>query len=158
MHEPLWLAEDAADQTGGRLIGADSWIASGVSIDTRTLERGDLFVALKDARDGHDFIPAAFEKGAAAALVSDVDTTLQFGPALVVPDVLEGLARLGAAARDRAGAVRIAVTGSVGKTSTKEALAACLAPSGPTHKSVKSYNNHWGVPLTLARMPASTHY
>jgi UDP-N-acetylmuramoyl-tripeptide--D-alanyl-D-alanine ligase len=158
MHEPLWLAEDAADQTGGRLIGADSWIASGVSIDTRTLEPGDLFVALKDVRDGHDFIPAAFERGAAAALVSDVEKTLQFGPALAVPDVLEALARLGAAARDRSRARRIAVTGSVGKTSTKEAIAAALAPSGATHKSVKSYNNHWGVPLTLARMPARTAF
>lgn len=158
MDEPLWLAEEAAAATGGRLIGADAWIASGVSIDTRSLEKGDLFVALQDARDGHDFLKQAFAAGAAAALVSDGAKAAPFGPALVVADVLEGLRRLGEVGRDRSPARRIAVTGSVGKTSTKEALAACLRASGATHASVKSYNNHWGVPLTLARMPASSAY
>jgi UDP-N-acetylmuramoyl-tripeptide--D-alanyl-D-alanine ligase len=152
----LWLAEDAAAATGGRLIGADSWIASGVSIDTRSLEPGDLFVALKDVRDGHDFLPDAYAKGAAAALVSDASRAE--GPALLVPEVLEALRRLGGAARDRSEARRIAVTGSVGKTSTKSAIALCLAPSGRTHASVKSFNNHWGVPLTLARMPAQSRF
>jgi len=155
---PLWLAEDARDATHGRLIGADSWIASGVSIDTRSLESGDLFVALKDVRDGHDFLAQAFAAGACAALVSDAEKANAHGPCLVVGDVLDGLRRLGEAARERTDCKRVAVTGSVGKTSTKEALAACLAASGPTHKSVKSYNNHWGVPLTLARMPPSSVY
>ncbi len=156
MNKPLWLAEDAAAATGGQLIGADSWIASGVSIDTRTLEKGDLFVALKDVRDGHDFIAQAMEKGACAALVSDASKAT--GPALVVGDVLHGLTALGIAARERSNAKRIAVTGSVGKTSTKEALAHCLAASGKTHRSIKSYNNHWGVPLTLSRMPADSQF
>ncbi len=152
MLEALWLAEEAAAATGGRLAGADSWVAGGVSIDTRTLEPGDLFVALKDVRDGHDFVEVAFAKGAAAALISD-ERALGFGPALVVPDVLKALEALGAAARDRSAAKRVAITGSVGKTSVKEATLLCLAASARTHASVKSYNNHWGVPLTLARMP-----
>ncbi|MEJ0059422.1 MAG: UDP-N-acetylmuramoyl-tripeptide--D-alanyl-D-alanine ligase, partial [Terricaulis sp.] len=158
MNDALWLAEDAAKAAGGQLVGADSWIASGVSIDTRALEPGDLFVALKDQRDGHDFLAQAFAAGACAALVSDAEKAQGLGPVLVVRDVVEGLRGLGAAARDRSAAKRIAVTGSVGKTSTKEALAACLAASGLTHRSIKSYNNHWGVPLTLSRMPANAQY
>jgi UDP-N-acetylmuramoyl-tripeptide--D-alanyl-D-alanine ligase len=149
----LWTAEEAARATGGKLIGANAWTAGGVSIDTRTLEPGDLFVALKDVRDGHDFLAQAFVSGAAAALISDASKAEGLGPALVVPDVLEALRRLGETARERSNAKRIAVTGSVGKTSTKEALAVCLSASGATHRSVKSYNNHWGVPLTMARMP-----
>ncbi len=156
MKEALWLAEEAAAATGGRLIGADSWIASGVSIDTRTLERGDVFVALKDARDGHDFLDAAFAAGASAALVSDADKAK--GPCIVVADVLDALRALGAAARDRSSAKRVAITGSVGKTSTKAALAACLGASARTHAAVKSFNNHWGVPLTLARMPRESAF
>ncbi len=158
MNEPIWLAEEAAAATGGRLIGADAWLASGVSIDTRSLAPGDLFVALKDARDGHEFLAQAFVSGASAALISDPEKAAGLGPVLVVGDVLEGLRRLGEAARDRSDAKRVAVTGSVGKTSTKEALALCLAASGPTHRSVKSYNNHWGVPLTLSRMPRSSRF
>lgn len=154
----LWTAAEAARATGGQLAGGDAWRASGVSIDTRTLEPGDLFVALKDARDGHDFLAQAFVSGACAALVSDVAKAEGLGPVLVVPDVLEGLRKLGEASRDRSASKRIAVTGSVGKTSTKEALAICLAASGATHRSVKSYNNHWGVPLTLARMPADSRF
>jgi UDP-N-acetylmuramoyl-tripeptide--D-alanyl-D-alanine ligase len=154
--EPLWLAEEAAAAIGGQLIGSDSWIASGVSIDTRSLQPGDLFVALKDARDGHDFLDAAFAAGACAALVSDVRDAP--GPLLRAPDVLDSLRALGIAARNRSPAKRVGITGSVGKTSSKEALAACLAAAAPTHASVKSYNNHWGVPLTLARMPRSSAY
>ncbi len=154
MLEPLWTASEASAATGGRLINGENWSANGISIDTRSLERGDLFVALKDVRDGHDFLAQAFASGAAAALVSDASKVEGLGPALVVPDVLEALRRLGVAARERSSAKRIAVTGSVGKTSTKEALALCLSACGATHKSVKSYNNHWGVPLTLSRMPA----
>ena len=149
----LWTAAAAARATGGRPVG--QWAATGVSIDTRTLEAGDLFVPLKDVRDGHDFIPQAFERGAAAVLserdVRDV-------PALIVEDTLVALQELGRAAGRRANAKRIAVTGSVGKTSLKELLAAMCAGAGPTHKSVKSYNNHWGVPLSLARMPEETRY
>lgn len=158
MKQPLWLAEDAAAATGGRLIGADSWIAAGVSIDTRSLEPGDLFVALKDQRDGHDFLAQAFAAGASAALVSEPGKAQGLGPCLVVADVLDGLRKLGEAARARCAAKRVAITGSVGKTSTKEALAMCLAASGETHRSLKSYNNHWGVPLTLARMPAASRF
>lgn len=153
MKTPLWLAEEAAAATGGQLIGADAWLASGVSIDTRSLEPGDVFVALKDVRDGHEFLAQAFVSGASVALISDASKAEGLGPCLLVHDVLDGLRKLGEAARDRSEAKRIAVTGSVGKTSTKEALAICLAASGPTHRSVKSYNNHWGVPLTLSRMP-----
>ena len=156
--EALWLAEDAAAASGGKLVGADSWVASGVSIDTRTLKPGDLFVALKDARDGHDFLEQAFAAGACAALVSDIEKARTHGPALIVDDVLDGLRKLGVHARERCGAKRIAVTGSVGKTSTKEALALILSANGPTHKSIASYNNHWGVPLTLSRMPALSQF
>lgn len=154
----LWTAEEAARATGGRLAHGDAWRVSGVSIDTRTLEPGDLFVALKDVRDGHDFLAQAFVSGAAAALVSDESKADGLGPVLVVADVLDGLRKLGEAARGRCAAKRVAVTGSVGKTSTKEALAVCLSASGATHRSVKSYNNHWGVPLTLSRMPRESQF
>lgn len=152
----LWTAEEAARATGGKLINGDKWSVNGVSIDTRTLEPGDLFVALKDVRDGHDFLAQAYVSGAGAALISDAGKVEGMGPALVVPDVLDGLRKLGEAARERSAAKRVAVTGSVGKTSTKEALAVCLSASGQTHRSVKSYNNHWGVPLTMSRMPAES--
>jgi hypothetical protein len=115
-------------------------------------------VALKDVRDGHDFLAQAFVSGASAALISDESKADGLGPALVVADVLEVLRKLGVAARDRSVAKRVAVTGSVGKTSTKEALAICLSASGATHRSVKSYNNHWGVPLTLSRMPRESQF
>jgi UDP-N-acetylmuramoyl-tripeptide--D-alanyl-D-alanine ligase len=158
MSEFLWTAEEARRATGGTLINGEAWSVRGVSIDTRSLEQGDLFVALKDVRDGHDFLAQAFVSGASAALISDADKAEGLGSALVVPDVLDGLRKLGAAARERCEAKRIGVTGSVGKTSTKEALAMCLAASGQTHRSVKSYNNHWGVPLTLARMPRESAF
>jgi UDP-N-acetylmuramoyl-tripeptide--D-alanyl-D-alanine ligase len=157
MHEPLWLAEEASAATGGTLLGADTWMVSGISIDTRTLQPGDLFVALKDVRDGHAFVADAMAKGAAAALISD-PAAAGHGPALLVEDVLAGLSALGAAARDRSAAKRIAITGSVGKTSVKEATLLALSASANTHASVKSYNNHWGVPLTLARMPKAAAF
>jgi UDP-N-acetylmuramoyl-tripeptide--D-alanyl-D-alanine ligase len=153
----LWTAEDAALATGGRLVGADAWIATGVSIDTRSLEPGDLFVALKYQRDGHEFVGDAIAKGAAAALVSSPGSSAA-GPALVAGDTLEALRGLARAARSLTSARCCAITGSVGKTSVKEALAACLSPSGPTHHAVKSFNNHIGVPLTLARMPADSRF
>jgi UDP-N-acetylmuramoyl-tripeptide--D-alanyl-D-alanine ligase len=153
----LWTGAEAAAATGGELRG--DWAVSGVSIDTRTLEKGDLFVALKDVRDGHEFVVAALEKGAGAALVSHVpDGVADDAPLLIVEDVLKGLEALGAAARARTEAKVVGITGSVGKTSTKEMLLAMLAAQGRTHASVDSYNNHWGVPLTLARMPADTQY
>jgi UDP-N-acetylmuramoyl-tripeptide--D-alanyl-D-alanine ligase len=153
----LWTAAEAAKATGGTTTR--DWTATGVSIDTRTLEPGDLFVALKDVRDGHDFVAAALEKGAAAALVSRVpDGVEPDAPLLIVPDVLAALGALGRAARARTGAKVVGITGSAGKTSTKKMLADALAGQGRVHAAEKSYNNHWGVPLTLARMPAETDF
>ena len=156
MTRPLWTSNEIADATGGRITGA--FDATGVSIDTRSLEAGDLFVALKDVRDGHDFVQAAFEAGASAALVSrEIENA--GGPLVIVDDVMEALTALGIYARERAAdAVRIAITGSVGKTSVKEMIARIHRGAGRAHWSVKSFNNHWGVPLTLARMPADTEY
>ncbi len=153
----LWTAQDAAAATGGKVT--TDWACSGVSIDTRTLQEGDLFVALTAARDGHEFVAQALEKGAAAALVSHVpDGVPADAPLLIVEDVLAGLEALGRAGRARTEARVVAVTGSVGKTSTKEMLRAMLEGQGRTHASVASYNNHWGVPLTLARMPQDTEW
>jgi len=154
---PLWTAADAVAATGGRTT--TDWQANGVSIDTRTLQPGDLFVALKATRDGHDFVAQALAKGAAAALVTHrPDGLAADAPLLIVPDVLQGLERLGIAARARARARVVAVTGSVGKTSTKDMLRAVLSGQGKTHAAEASYNNHWGVPLTLARLPADADY
>jgi len=151
MPEPLWTCDELLAATGGRLGGA-RFDATGVTFDSRELQPGDLFVALKGERDGHAFARTAFERGAAGALVSQpVD-----GPYIEVPDTLVGLERLGIAARERARARRAAVTGSVGKTSVTQAVKAVLERAGPAHGSVKSFNNHIGVPLTLARMPRDT--
>ncbi|MCF6445226.1 UDP-N-acetylmuramoyl-tripeptide--D-alanyl-D-alanine ligase [Nereida sp. MMG025] len=153
----LWTSHDAAIATGG--TSTTKWAATGVSIDTRTLEQGDLFVALRDVRDGHDFVAAALEKGAAAALVTHrPDGVAEDAPLLIVQDVLRALEDLGRAGRARTKARVVGVTGSVGKTSTKEMLRDVLSAQGKTHASVASYNNHWGVPLTLARMPADTDF
>jgi len=153
----LWNAQTAAAATGGQAQG--DWQASGVSIDTRTLQPGDLFVALSAARDGHDFVKQALDKGAAAALVTHLpDGVSTDAPLLIVADVQAALEALGRAGRDRTQARVVAVTGSVGKTSTKEMLLQMLGDQGRTHASVASYNNQWGVPLTLARMPADTEY
>jgi len=149
---PLWTSDEIVTATRGRLAG-DTFVAAGVSIDTRDLAPGDLFVALAGARDGHQFVPAAVAGGAAGSLT----TRPAEGPAIIVADTLEGLRRLGEAARGRARrARRGAVTGSVGKTSVTQAVRAGLDRAGAAHGSVKSYNNHIGVPLTLARMPATT--
>ncbi len=132
---------------------------SGISIDTRTIQPGDLFVALKDQRDGHDFVAAAFTNGAAAALVAKSYVKQSGDGALLrVADPLRALEDAGRIARFRTDAKIVAVTGSVGKTGTKEMLRQCLSRIGRTHASEKSYNNHWGVPLTLARMPESTEF
>jgi UDP-N-acetylmuramoyl-tripeptide--D-alanyl-D-alanine ligase len=153
----LWTSDEAVAATSG--VSDVAWQATGVSIDTRTLQPGDLFVALKDMRDGHDFVAQALAAGAGAALVSRRPEGLApDAPLLIVDDVLEGLEALGRAARARTDATVIGVTGSVGKTSTKEMLRSCLAGQGKVHAAEKSYNNHWGVPLTLARMPRDSDY
>jgi UDP-N-acetylmuramoyl-tripeptide--D-alanyl-D-alanine ligase len=168
MNASLWTAFEAAAATGGALCArggdpgrwiAEEWSAHGVSIDTRTLGAGEMFVALVDARDGHDFVAAAFERGASAALVARAPQNAPEGaPLLVVGDTLEGLRDLARAARLRNFGKRVAVTGSVGKTSTKEMLRAAFAAAGRVHASDKSFNNHWGVPLTLARMPMNADF
>jgi len=149
---PLWTSAQIEAATGGRLEGAP-FVADGVGIDSRALEPGDLFVALAGARDGHDFIAGALSRGATGALASRSGP----GDRIIVGETLQALEALGAAARDRAAhARRGAVTGSVGKTSLTQAIKLGLDMAGPAHGSVKSYNNHIGVPLTLARMPQET--
>ncbi len=144
---PLWTSREIAAATGGSTSGDFS--ATGVSIDTRSLEPGDLFIALAGARDGHDFVDLAMRKGASGVLSSQAVAA----PSVVVADTMAALELLGSAARKRAvNARRGAVTGSVGKTSVTQAVMAGLSLAGRAHSSVKSYNNHIGVPLTLARM------
>ncbi|MDM7255324.1 MAG: UDP-N-acetylmuramoyl-tripeptide--D-alanyl-D-alanine ligase [Paracoccus sp. (in: a-proteobacteria)] len=153
----LWTAAEAAAATGGRAQG--DWAVSGVSIDTRTIAPGDLFVALSSARDGHDFVAQALAAGAGAALVSHLpEGVAPDAPLLIVPEVLPALEALGRAARARSRAKVLAITGSVGKTSAKEMARTALAGQGRIHAAEASYNNHWGVPLTLARMPADTDF
>jgi UDP-N-acetylmuramoyl-tripeptide--D-alanyl-D-alanine ligase len=147
---PLWTSAEIEAAAGGRLDGP-AFAARGVSIDSRSLEPGDLFVALAGERDGHDFIPMALERGAAGVLASQPGP----GPRVLAADTFAALQALGLAARDRAtNCRRGAVTGSVGKTSLTQAIKLGLDMAGHGHGSVKSYNNHIGVPLTLARMPA----
>jgi UDP-N-acetylmuramoyl-tripeptide--D-alanyl-D-alanine ligase len=146
----LFEAYQVAAATGGELYGGEDWQMSGLSIDTRTIRKGDLFVALSAERDGHDFAQQAFQGGAAAALVSK---PVEGGPYVLVPDTLKALERLAEAARDRCFSPLIGVTGSAGKTTTKEMLRAALTPLGEVHAAQKSFNNHIGVPLTLAELP-----
>ncbi|MGH6796562.1 MAG: UDP-N-acetylmuramoylalanyl-D-glutamyl-2,6-diaminopimelate--D-alanyl-D-alanine ligase [Methylocella sp.] len=158
----LWTSLGLVGPLAARVSGAvPRGGATGISIDTRTLQKGNLFFAIKGpSSDGHDYAGAAFEKGAVAAVVDEVHAEVlkPFGPLYVVSDVLAALQRLGAAARERSAARIVAVTGSAGKTSTKEALRLALAQAGASHAPVASYNNHWGVPLTLARMPRHTRF
>lgn len=163
MAEALWSIDALVAAAAGRADGEipPSGGVTGISIDTRTLLPGELFVALKDQRDGHEFVSSAFAKGAAGALVGERYQRKDGDGLLIrVDDVLKALERIGAAARARLGreARVVAVTGSAGKTTTKEMLRRALAPFGDCHASDKSFNNHWGVPLTLARMPASTRF
>ena len=154
----LWTAAQAMKATGGVLAG-DEWTATGITFDSREVAPGDLFVAIKGIRDGHDFVADAFEKGAVAALISDGCPGLEMDAnRIAVPDTQEALEQLGVFRRANVDAKICAITGSAGKTGTKEALAHCLAPSGETHASVKSFNNYLGVPLTLARMPQDTEF
>jgi len=153
----LWTWDQATAATGG--ICTTYWAANGVSIDTRTLQKGDLFVALTDVRDGHDFVAQALEAGAAAALVTHVPKGVSVeAPLLIVDDVLAALEGMARFARARMGGKVIGVTGSVGKTGTKEMLRSALGGQGRVHAAEKSFNNHWGVPLTLARMPQDSDY
>lgn len=154
---PLWHTNDLSNALAVD-INQDIEV-TGISIDTRTLKNGDLFVALKgEAGDGHDYIDTAFKAGAAAALVhKDIDGD-HADKCVKVNDSLDGLQNLASFSRDRCDALRIGVTGSAGKTGTKEMLHIVFEAFGKTHHSIKSYNNHWGVPLTLARMPQDSKF
>jgi UDP-N-acetylmuramoyl-tripeptide--D-alanyl-D-alanine ligase len=151
----LWSSAEIAAATGG--VASHEFQASGVEMDSRDVRPGDVFVALKgEAMDGHRFVAAAFAKGAVAAIV---DRPVDF-PHVLVEDTTKALHALAHAARERSAAKRIGITGSVGKTGVKEAIFACLdrASRGAAHRSVRSYNNHVGVPLSLARMPARSRF
>ena len=157
----LWTQAELSAALGAAPSSPLNTAVNGVSIDSRTLEAGDLFFAIRgDAHDGHDHVARAFEAGAAAAVVSRerAPQLAALGPAFVVEDTLKAMERVGVAARARSKAKIVAVTGSVGKTTAKEMLRAMLTACGPTHASAASYNNHWGVPLTLARMPANVRF
>ncbi len=157
----LWTAAELVAATGGKIAGAVSAALGGVSIDSRSVAPGDIFVAIKgEKHDGHDFVAAALKAGAGLAVVSrTTDEMRAAGPLLVVAeDPLRGLENIGRAARARSHAQIIGVTGSVGKTSSKDMLREALSRSGLTHASAASFNNQWGVPLTLSRMPRQTAY
>ncbi|GLQ37367.1 UDP-N-acetylmuramoyl-tripeptide--D-alanyl-D-alanine ligase [Rhizobium albus] len=159
---PLWTLKSFIEATNGRPVGDMPSGITGISIDSRTAGAGDAFFAIKGDRfDGHDFVGAAVANGAAVLVVGE-DKLPALGhiqaPMVVVDDVLDALRRLGEAARARSKAKIIAVTGSVGKTTTKGMLKHCLSAVGSTHAAVASFNNHWGVPLTLARMPADCRF
>jgi UDP-N-acetylmuramoyl-tripeptide--D-alanyl-D-alanine ligase len=154
----LWTASEVAAALGVR--AGRGWRAMGVSIDSRTIAGGELFVAIKGERhDGHDFVADAFRRGAAAAVVSRAPAGVSEEKHLVVvPDTLRALTTLGLAARARCRARVVAVTGSVGKTGTKEAIALALSTQGKTHASVGNLNNEIGVPLSLARLPRDAQF
>ncbi|MGL5167926.1 MAG: UDP-N-acetylmuramoylalanyl-D-glutamyl-2,6-diaminopimelate--D-alanyl-D-alanine ligase [Afipia sp.] len=157
----LWTSAVMAEAMHAAKRGALPEAIYGISIDSRTLTPGDAYFAIKgDVHDGHDFVEAALTNGAALAVVAKThaDKFAADARLLVVDDVLTGLVDLARASRVRLGAKVIAVTGSVGKTSTKEALRVVLGSQGETHASVASFNNHWGVPLSLARCPASVRF
>jgi UDP-N-acetylmuramoyl-tripeptide--D-alanyl-D-alanine ligase len=159
MANPLWTVEEIAATLETSPPDAIGVPVNGVSIDSRTLKRGDLFCAIKGERmDGHRFVGAAIDKGAAAAVVEQAFEATSSCPLFRVPDTLEALNALAQQSRKRSKAAIIAVTGSVGKTSTKEMLRTMLSQSGAAHASEKSYNNLWGVPLSLARMPSEAAF
>lgn len=157
-NDVLWTADEAAAATGGTCTG--DWRATGVSIDSRTVREGDLFVALKGPNfDGHAYVADALAKGAVAAVVAEAPAGAADEARLLrVADTMVALSGLARAARARSHAKVIAVTGSVGKTGTKEMLRLCLAAQGRTHATEGNLNNHWGLPLTLARMPRDAKY
>ena len=160
MAEPLWTLGEIAKAAAGTTLGAAATPVSGCSIDSRSLARGDVFVAIRGPnRDGHAFVAAALEGGAACAIVDNSFPQGDEQRLVRVGDTLEALNGLGRAARARAKSTKIiAVTGSAGKTGTKEALRLALGPSGSVHASAKSFNNHWGVPLSLANMPKDVRF
>lgn len=158
---PLWNADEVIAATHGRASsGPGDWHASGVSIDSRTCQPGDLFVAISGAQfNGHDFVAKAFEAGAIAAVVSETPDDLSADAPLVqVEDAMDALEALGRAARDRSSASVIGITGSVGKTGTKEALSIAFGALGETHATQGNLNNHIGVPLTLSRLPREARF
>ena len=151
----LW-SEAELKQVLGAPTAPLNGLVGGVSIDSRTLAAGDLFIAVKgETHDGHDHVQAAFEAGAAAAVAARerAGSLAAFGPVFATDDTLKAMERLARRSRDRTRAKVAAVTGSVGKTTAKEMLRTMLSANGSTHASAASYNNHWGVPLSLARMP-----
>ena len=149
---PLWTSAELRAATHGTLA-ADAAV-TGVSIDSRSIAPGDIFIALRDQRDGHEFVADALSHGALLAMVDHAPPgEVDAAKLLRVADTLAGLTALGAAGRARAAAHVVGVTGSVGKTTTKEMLGVALSAFGTTHASAASHNNHWGVPLTLARLP-----
>ncbi|MDQ0454790.1 UDP-N-acetylmuramoylalanyl-D-glutamyl-2,6-diaminopimelate--D-alanyl-D-alanine ligase [Rhizobium paknamense] len=158
----LWKSEDLLAAMAGRPVGTLPAGITGISIDSRTIQPGEAFFAIKGDRvDGHDYASIALANGAALLVVNEAKLPALGRltvPMIVVEDVMAALVKLGLAARARSQARIIAVTGSVGKTTTKEMLRHVLEPSGEVHAAVASFNNHWGVPLTLARMPATAHF
>ncbi|MFN9090030.1 MAG: UDP-N-acetylmuramoyl-tripeptide--D-alanyl-D-alanine ligase [Alphaproteobacteria bacterium] len=149
---PLWTSAELRAATNGALA-ADTAV-TGVSIDSRSITPGDIFIALRDQRDGHEFVADALSNGAVLAMVDhEPPGTVDAARLLRVTDTLAGLTALGTAGRARAAARVVGVTGSVGKTTTKEMLRVAFSAFGATHASAASHNNHWGVPLTLARLP-----
>lgn len=158
----LWTSEALVAATRGRPVGNLPEGVTGISIDSRSLTQGEAFFAIKGDRvDGHDFASAAMKAGAGLLVVSEAKLPALGRlamPMIVVNDVLEAMVNVGIAARARSRAKIIAVTGSAGKTTTKEALRHALTPSGKVHASERSFNNHWGVPLTLARLPADADF
>jgi UDP-N-acetylmuramoyl-tripeptide--D-alanyl-D-alanine ligase len=161
----LWTTKEIEAATRGSGAGRPPQAITGISIDSRTITPGEAYFAIKgDVHDGHDFVAAALKAGAGLAVVAADrvaarrDVFGQDAPLIIVDDVLAALRDLAAAARARSEARIVAVTGSVGKTSTKEALALALGADGETHASAASFNNHWGVPLSLARLPQSARY
>jgi UDP-N-acetylmuramoyl-tripeptide--D-alanyl-D-alanine ligase len=161
MSEPLWTLDTMAVAMGAERRGALPAAIAGISIDSRTIAPGEAYFAIKgDVQDGHAFVEAALNAGAALAVIEDAqrDKFAADAPLLIVDDVLAALCDLARASRARLAAQVIAVTGSVGKTSTKEVLRSTLGAQGKTHASVASFNNHWGVPLTLARCPADVRF
>jgi UDP-N-acetylmuramoyl-tripeptide--D-alanyl-D-alanine ligase len=157
---PLWTSTAMAQAMRASINGALPEAVTGLSIDSRSIAPGEAYFAIKgDVHDGHDFVIAALKAGAALAVVEAAQRDkFPDAPLLVVDDVLAGLRDLARAARARLNAQVIAVTGSVGKTSTKEALRCVLSAQGETHASAASFNNHWGVPLSLARCPATARF
>lgn len=162
MNEALWTFASLLEATHGRPVGPDPGPINGISIDSRTVLPGDAFFAIRGDRfDGHNFVGPALGRGAVTAIVANDRLPALghlTGSLVVVDDVLEALRGLARAARARSAARIVAVTGSVGKTGTKDMLLAALGTAGPVHGAPASFNNHWGVPLTLARMPRTTTF